>query len=152
MDAGTAYGGRGQNWRSRNTHVNSSSASLIGAKTPQMLSWMSPYGASGGGSHGDVTHFWDDFQCNCWSSPFLYLSGSYSGRPEIHSLAVLLLYNQTDKGTGKSKSAATLHSSQLQHDQEESKKWEHVPSSQHMCFSAPRYRKKSSEKNGMNMN
>lgn len=59
-------------------------------------------------------------------APFLYLSGNYSGRPEIHSLAVLLLYIQTDKGSRKSKSAATLHSSQLQHDQEESKKWEHV--------------------------
>lgn len=72
MDAGMAngHGGRGGKWRSRNTHVNSSSASWTGAKTPQMLSWMSPYGASGAGSHGNVTHFWDDFQCNCWSSPF----------------------------------------------------------------------------------
>lgn len=76
-------------------------------------------------------------------APFLYLSRSYSGRPEIHSLAVILLYIQTDKGSGKSKSAATLHSFQLQCDQEESKKWEHVPYSQHMCFSAPRYTDKS---------
>lgn len=72
MDAGMAHGpgGRGQKWRSRNTHVNSSSASWTRAKTPQMLGWLSPYGASGAGSHGDVTHFWDDFQWNCWSSPF----------------------------------------------------------------------------------
>lgn len=61
--------GRGQKRSSRNTHVNSSSASWTRAKTPQMLSWMSPYGASGAGSHGDVTHFWDVFQCNWWSSP-----------------------------------------------------------------------------------
>lgn len=50
-------------------------------------------------------------------APFLYLSRSYSGRPEIHSLAVILLYIQTDKGSRESKSVATLHSSQLQCDQ-----------------------------------
>lgn len=33
-------------------------------------------------------------------APFLYLSGSYRGRPEIRSLAVILLYVQTDKGSG----------------------------------------------------
>lgn len=72
MACGHGAGGRwmGRKWRPRNTHVNSTCASWTRAKTPQMPSWASPYGASGAGSHGDVAYFWDVFQFNCWSSPF----------------------------------------------------------------------------------
>lgn len=67
-----AGGWMGQKWRPRNTHVNCSRDSWTRAKTPQMPSWASPYGASGSGSHGDVTYFSDIFPFNCWSSPFSF--------------------------------------------------------------------------------
>jgi len=54
-------------------------------------------------------------------APFLYLNGSYSGGPEVHSLAVILVQMHPETGSGKSKSTATLHSSRLQSSQEETK-------------------------------
>lgn len=73
-------------------------------------------------------------------APFLYLSRSYSGRPEIHSLAVILLYWQ-----GQWEIKICCHFRQLSAPVWSGGIKEVGACSllQHLCFSAPTYRNKS---------